>query len=40
MIEEVECHEVDGKPQPTPATAKGLHDEDDEERDGVSCQQM
>jgi len=40
MIEDVECHEVEGKPQPTPAAAKGVHDEDDEERDGVSCQQM
>jgi len=38
---EVECHDVEGKPQFTPATAKGVHDEDEDEREGgVPCQQM
>jgi len=39
-IIEVECHEVEGKPQATPASAKGAHDEDEEDREGVPCQSM
>jgi len=40
MIEEVECHSVDGNPKATPASASNYHDEDGDDGDGVQCRQM
>jgi len=42
--EEYEIHEtaetVHGEPKVTPASARSIHDEDEEENDGVQCRQM
>jgi len=41
MVEEVECHSVDGNPKATPASASNYYDrDDDDEGDGVQCRQM
>ena len=41
LIEEVECHSVDGNPKATPATASNYYNQDEEEDgDGVQCRQM
>merc|ERR1712173_160781 len=40
MVEEVECHSVDGNPKATPASANNYYDQDDSEGDGVQCRQM
>jgi len=41
LIEEVQCHTVDGNPKATPATASNYYQDDDEEDgDGVQCRQM
>jgi len=39
MIEEVECHSIEGNPKATPAAARNYQQEDDEE-EGVQCRQM
>lgn len=40
VIEEVDCENVDGKPKATPATARGVYDEDDQRRGEYECHQM
>merc|ERR1719203_55477 len=40
LIEEVECHSVDGNPKATPAAASNYYSQDDDESDGVQCRQM
>jgi len=41
LVEEVECHSVDGNPKATPASASNYYDhDDDEDGDGVQCRQM
>jgi len=40
MMEEVECHSVDGNPKATPAAANNYYDQDDEDGEGVQCRQM
>jgi len=40
MVEEVECHTVDGNPKATPASASNYYQDDEEEGDGVQCRQM
>jgi len=40
MIEEVECHSIEGNPKATPAASRNYHQEDDDEEEGVQCRQM
>merc|ERR1712154_604877 len=41
MVEECECHSVDGNPKATPASASNYYNQDDEEDgDNVQCRQM
>jgi len=40
LVEEVECHSVDGNPKATPASASNYYDDDNDEEDGVQCRQM
>jgi len=41
LIEECECHSVDGNPKATPAAARNAYtQEDDDEQENVQCRQM
>jgi len=40
LMEEVECHSVDGNPKATPAAANNYYDQDDDDGEGVQCRQM
>jgi len=40
MIEEVECHSVDGNPKATPASASNYYQEDQDDGENVQCRQM
>jgi DnaJ family protein A protein 2 len=39
LLEDVECIDVNSNPKATPASARGINDEDDDQ-DGVQCRQM
>merc|ERR1712157_277013 len=39
MIEECECHSVDGNPKATPASASNYYQDDEDDGDNVQCRQ-
>merc|ERR1712129_657951 len=40
LIEECECHSVDGNPKATPAAARSAYQQDEEQDENVQCRQM
>merc|ERR1712048_770170 len=40
LIEECECHSVDGNPKATPASASNYYQDDEDDGDNVQCRQM
>jgi DnaJ-class molecular chaperone len=40
LMEECEAEDVEGKPVATPATARGIHDEDEDRAENIECHQM